>query len=117
MFQFHGLMLRHVITEKPSSYSLEAFHTVEFLFGIAAVAAVFRSTEVWLLWAGMSFHLCLDIYRISQWGRDKLRVRAFSFVEYWWMRKKMRLAGVDPETIFREAYSEISTEKNNLKKA
>ncbi len=108
MFKFHGLVAKR--KDYPHIYALEAFHTAEFLLTLLALGIYFHSAELVLLFAGMVFHLALDVYRLNQWG--KVHVRAFSFVEYWYLRRKMRATTGDPEIFFDDVYAEISRKKS-----
>ncbi|MBI2915554.1 MAG: hypothetical protein HYY63_02120 [Elusimicrobia bacterium] len=109
MFEFHGVLGRW--KERPNFMALEAFHTVEFLLAFLLVAWIAQSTELYLLFAGMCFHLVLDMVRLSQW--NKIGNRALSFIEYWIRSRKMIQAGVHPEKIFEEAYASIEERQQN----
>jgi len=110
MFRFHGTMAAW--RNKPDICALEAFHTAEFLGALGACALLFHSMELSLIFWGMIFHMGLDLIRLSQWKRVDLR--ALSFTEYWVRKKRMMVRGVNPETIFEEAYRTVSQEPRTV---
>ena len=107
MFRFHGQISqwKHL----PNIYALEAFHTIEFHFSILALAAYFRSTELYLVFWGLMFHMALDLIRLYSWRG--ISRRALSFFEYWIRAKNMRRSGIEPEHLFNNAYALMSSEK------
>ncbi len=105
MLKFHGQMASW--KHREDFIALEAFHTVEFLAAFLAVGLYFKSTLVLLMFAGMIFHLSLDLIRLRSYRR--VSVRALSFFEYIVRARRMRRAGIDPEDLFRQAYRKISS--------
>lgn len=104
MFRFHGHLFS--LKEKRELLALEAFHTAEFLAGFLLVGLWMRSQPLLLIFAGMVFHLALDLIRLRQYG--KVRIRALSFLEYWLRsRRWLHQRGEHPERAFWEAYSAI----------
>lgn len=100
MLRFHGELAKaHKV---PHLLALEAFHTAEFLLLFLAVGLYFKSEPVLLAFAGMIFHLALDLIRLGQ-GKI-IHVRALSFTEYILRAGKMKRNGLDPEAPFRQAY-------------
>lgn len=100
MFHFHGVL--HQYIDHPDSFNLEAYHTIEFFLLLAAVAFCFDSVEVGLILGGGIAHLGLDLFRFRQLGKSVFQLRALSFVQYWWWRKKMVKLGKDPEMVFKK---------------
>lgn len=101
MFAFHGQMgrSRHLA----NFCALEAFHTIEFLLALLALAYYFSSPELYILLSGMIFHLYLDLYRLYK--MKGIHLRALSFTEYWIRARRMKRAGTHIEKLFEEAYA------------
>ena len=104
MFRFHGV-LYHFVRRNREILALEAFHTAEFILAVLAVGLYFRSDAVLLMFAGLMFHMALDLIRMAQWKR--IDVRALSFIEYAVRKRKMIKQGTHPETIFFECYDQV----------
>lgn len=104
MLRFHGRMAKH--KRDPRLLALEAFHTAEFFAAFLAAGLFFRSAPLLLIFAGMAFHIALDLYRLMQQGA--VRVRALSFFEYAVRASRMRRQGIDPEALFFQGYEEMS---------
>jgi hypothetical protein len=104
MFAFHNTLAewRH----KPNFMALEAFHTAEFQLAFLGVGLFYRSEALLLAFAGLMFHMLLDLIRLSQWKRIDLR--ALSFVEYVIRKRRMLKAGLHPETTFFQAYAQVA---------
>ena len=113
MFALHNKMSEW--KDKENICALEAFHTIEFLLALLAVAFYFHSRELFLLFSGMLFHLTLDMIRLRQWGKGKIFIRAFSFIEYWIRAQKMKRLGTHPEKIYFEAYAESCQNRSGAK--
>src|SRR5258708_6144564 len=64
MLKFHGVLSRW--KDRDGFLALEAFHTVEFLTALLLLSVYFKSTELYLVFAGMIFHLTLDLIRLRQ---------------------------------------------------
>ena len=101
MFRFHSILARW--RNKPNLYALEAFHTMEFFAALLAVGIYFKSSILLLTFAGMVFHLFLDLIRLRQY--NGVHLRALSFIEYWIKARRMKAAGIDPEGVIKEAYA------------
>lgn len=101
MFRFHGILASW--RDRPNHCALETFHTLEFILALLGIGLYFKSSILLLTFSGMIFHLCLDLIRLRQWG--KVRLRALSFVEYVIRIRKMKAMGIDPEQVAREAYA------------
>jgi len=104
MFRFHGVLYKFVRLNR-EILALEAFHTAEFLLAILGVGLYFRSDAVLLMFAGLMFHMVLDLIRMAQWKR--IDVRALSFVEYAVRKRRMIKQGTHPEAIFFEVYDQV----------
>ncbi len=103
MFAFHGILAKQ--RDNPDILALEAFHTAEFLFSVLAVAVYYRSTVLYLTFAGFIFHMGLDLFRLAQWKR--VDIRALSFVEYVIRKHRMIRSGLHPEKPFFDVYAQI----------
>jgi len=103
MFRFHGVLYGWT-QQRQDFLALEAFHTAEFLLAILGVGLYFRSEALLLIFAGLMFHMALDIFRLAQ--RKRISARALSFVEYAIRKRNLLRQGIHPETIFFEAYAQ-----------
>ena len=103
MFTFHHYLWgqRH----RSDLLALQIFHTLEWVVLLAAAAAWTGWTAMWVLLAGVLFHLGLDLPFLMYHGI--LSRRAHTVVGYFWKRRRLQRAGLDPDRPFLEALAAL----------
>jgi len=81
---------------------MSIFHTVEVFLAVYMVGVWSREQIVFVVLAGMLFHMFLDIIYLVQ--NHAPFIRAFSLIEYVIRCRRMRSRGIEPNLVFEEAY-------------
>lgn len=85
--------------------SLEVFHTLEWAVLLALAAAWTGWTAIWVVLAGVLFHVELDRLYLRHHG--VLNRRAHSVIDYFVRRRRLQHAGRDPALPFIDALAAI----------
>jgi len=98
MFLYHSYLFPRI--KRPEFLSLEVFHTIEFLGGMAVLSLGLKSLLLEAVTAGMTLHCLCDMIYLKRLGA--FSARAHSFVEYFIRRRRMVRQGIAIEKPFQE---------------
>lgn len=102
-FTFHAELFKRLTD--PRFLGLNLFHTVEWFLLVGSAAVWWDSSALLAVLGGMTFHLGLDLLRLS--FHRAIFKRALSVVEYWIRRWRLLRTGLDPDEVYAEALAAI----------